>query len=64
MQNLKKQSLKRQRQNCEKGEFPTRKLDPPKNRRVNFMPVGLKPAELEDCWFPQRSENDENGRKN
>jgi hypothetical protein len=25
-----------------KGEFPTRKFDPPKNRRVNFMPVGQR----------------------
>jgi hypothetical protein len=31
--------IRKRNTNGEKGEFPTRKLDPPKNRWVNFMPV-------------------------
>jgi len=37
--------------NGENTEFPTRKFDPPKNRRVNFMPV--KPT-LPEVHAPHR----------
>jgi hypothetical protein len=33
--------LNKPRETNEKGKFPTRKFDPPKNWRVNIMPVGL-----------------------
>jgi hypothetical protein len=33
-----------QKINGDKTEFPTRKFDPPTNRRVKFMPVAGKDA--------------------
>jgi hypothetical protein len=51
--------------NTEKTEFPTRKLDPPKRRRVNFMPVGrqVKGSGLLKNGIPLSQQKENSGMK-